>query len=474
MGLSRYFRMIFVFCLFFVISLDLFGVTASNKNITIRLTGSWDPFNMGWEPDELLISPTNILNKPYGQIVNQNDLTNNGGQMLKYYGFDYENKCESTNDSVYPGKDTDTLTKAELSELWLTWDTNYIYFAVRGQAAGRHNNLMIYFDREPGKGRTSFVESIVVWNRGVFFSGMDPDMYIGFWNPNDSVELDPFGNRGGVQLYSLATGDEELGISSYQDTGNVPGSPNMNSNVFDFFFNGAQEPDMFKRVAIGKIRWDVFLTNVNPTNMWLKIAVATTGPDSGNFNYEYMPDNSSGVDPSSKSVQDNFVMIKVTDGDGKPRIGVNVRNEAFINFYPGVQIRPTKSPRFFAKVFRGSLEGVEDDKPKVLAPTKGDKVKVRFDIKDVTEYIFEGYIKIYDEKGNLVRTLAEKILLTDNPSAIQYSAKPGVYESHYKFIWDGKDDKGNTVPMGNYVLVVGGKNVGGLDIIATRLISVIY
>lgn len=472
MRLSRFVLSFIVLLLF---SSFVFGVTSSNKNIVIKVLGSWDPFSMGWEPDELLISPTNTLNKPLGAIVDQNDLTNNGGRMLTYFGIPYQNKCEATNDSAYPGRDTDTLTKAELSELWLTWDTNYIYFAVRGQAAGRHNNLMIYFDREPGKGRTSFVESTVVWNRGVFFSGFDPDMYIGFWNPNDSVEFDISANKGGVQLYSLATGDEELGISSYADPGNVPGSPNMDTNVFDFFFNGQYEPDMFKRIVLGKIRWDLFFTNVNPTNMWLKIAVATTGPDSGNYNYEYMPDNSTPVNPSFKSVQDNFIMIRVTDGDGKPRIGINVKDEAYINFYPGIKIEADKSPRFYMKVVRGASSGQEDDKPKVIAPAKGDKVKIRIDIQKETDFFAQGYIKIYDERGRLVRTLADNInLARDMSGQNPPSAKPGVYEAPYTFVWDGKDDNGNFVPMGNYFVVVAGKNIAALDMIGSRIITVIH
>ncbi|MCX8029568.1 MAG: hypothetical protein N2712_06190, partial [Brevinematales bacterium] len=198
-------------------SFEVFGVTANEKNIVVRVLSSWDPFAMGWEPDELLISPTNVLNKQLNAIVDQNDLTNNGGRMLTYFGSPYQNKCEPTNDSVYPGKETDTLTKAELSELWLTWDTNFIYFALRGQQAGLRNNIMIYFDREPGKGRVNF-DTGVVWDRRVYFSGMDPDMYIGSWSPDNKVEFDPtVQNKGGFQLYSVvapgATGDAY--ISSY-------------------------------------------------------------------------------------------------------------------------------------------------------------------------------------------------------------------------------------------------------------------
>ncbi|MEN2998606.1 MAG: hypothetical protein ABDH28_06195 [Brevinematia bacterium] len=470
-GVRRFLVSVF---LIFVIAFWSYGVTSSNKNIVIRVLGSWDPFTMGWEADELLISPTNTLNKPYGAIVDHNDLTNAGGRMLTYFGTPYQNKCEPTNDSAYPGRETDPLTKAELSELWLTWDANYIYFAVRGQTAGRHNNLMIYFDREAGKGRTSFVESGVHWNRGVFFSGFDPDMYIGFWNPNDKVEFDilPDKSKGGVQLFSIVGNDEDAAISSYSD-GTY--SANMDTDVFNFFFNGEFEPDMFKRVVVGRISWNFFFTNVNPTNMWLKIAVATTGPDSGNYNYEYMPDNSTPVNPSFKSVEDNFVMIRVTDEDAKPRLGINVRNEAYVNFYPGLKIQAEKSPRFYAKVVRGGAETKEDATPKVFAPSRGDRVKIRIDIREATDFFAQGYIKIYDERGNLVRTLADNInLAKDMSGQVRPNAKPGVYEFPYTFVWDGRDDKGNFVPIGNYILVVAGKNISALDMVGTRLITVIH
>jgi len=469
-----------VVLLLFSFGYDVFSVTSTNKNITVRVLGSWDPFSMGWEPDELLISPTNVLNKPYGAIVDQNDLTNNGGRMLTYFGNPYRNTCEPTNDSTYPGRDTDTLTKAELSELWLTWDTNALYVAVRGQTAGRHNNLMIYFDREPGVGRTSFNENPpIVWQRGVFFKDMDPDMYIGFWNPNDSVKFDinPDKSGGGVQIYSHTgpDGSVKVGMSSYADTANVPGSPNMDTSIFDFWFNGEYESDMFKRVVIAKIAWSFFFTNVNPTNMWLKVAVATTGPDSGNYNYEYMPDSSTPVNPSFKSVEDNFVMIRVTDGNANPIIGVSVRNNAYVNFYPGVKLEVSKTPKFYMKVTRAT-SSTEDDRPKVLAPAKGDKLSIRIGIESATDFFVQGSIKILDMKGNVVRNLAQNINLSANmvSSPSDLVVKPGVYQFPYTFVWDGTDDKGQKVPMGNYIIVVSGRNISGLDMIGTRLVSVIY
>lgn len=468
-------RILCILSLVLIVSLGSFGVTSSNKSIVVRVLGSWDPFSMGWEPDELLISPTKVLNKPYGATVDHNDLTNNGGRMLTYFEVPYKNMCESTNDSAYPEKETDPLTKAELSELWLTWDANYFYFAVKGQAAGRRNNMMIYFDREPGKGRVSFIEGEILWNRGVFFGGFDPDMYIGFWCPDHKVVFDalPDRSKGGIQIFSLDD-DENAWISSYIH-GDFSGTPNWDPSIFDFFFNGEYEPDMFKRVAIGKIAWSFMFTNVNRTNMWLKVVVATTGPNSGDYNYEYMPDNSTPVNPSFKSVQDNFVMIRVTDEEGNPRMNVNVVDEAYINFYPGVKIEPAKVPRFYTRVVRGGTLGKEDDAPKVFAPAKGDVLKIRIGIEKRTDFFSQGYIKIYDERGNLVRTLADNInLLIYMVGQDPPRAKPGVYEAPYTFVWDGRNDKGDLVPMGNYIVVVSGKNISGLDMVGTRFVTVIH
>jgi|GEM_PF-2861574 len=467
-----------VMLLLFSFGYDVFSVTSTNKNITVRVLGSWDPFSMGWASDELLISPTNALNKPYGAIVDQNDLTNNGGRMLTYFGNPYKNTCEPTNDSTYPGRDTDTLTKAELSELWITWDTNALYVAVRGQSAGRHNNLMIYFDREPGVGRTSFNEKPpVVWQRGVFFKDMDPDMYIGFWCKDDTSSFAYGSSDGGVQIHSHTgpDGTTTLYMSSHDDSSSSIIS-NMNTNYFDFWYNGSSEPDMFKRVAIAKIAWSFFFTNVNPTNMWLKVAVATTGPADGNYNYEYMPDSSTPVNPSFKSVEDNFVMIRVTDGNANPIIGVSVRDNAYVNFYPGVKLEVSKTPKFYMKVTGSTSSTYEDDKPKVLAPSKGDKLSIRIGIESAIDFFIQGSIKILDMKGNVVRNLAQNINLSANmvSSPSDLVVKPGVYQFPYTFVWDGTDDKGQKVPMGNYIIVVSGRNISGLDMIGTRLVSVIY
>jgi len=309
---------------------------------------------------------------------------------------------------------------------------------------------------------------------------MDPDMYIGFWNPNDSVKFDinPDKSGGGVQIYSHtgSDGSIKVGMSSYEDTGNVPGSPNMDTNIFDFWFNGEYEPDMFKRVIVAKIAWSFFFTNVNPTNMWLKVAVATTGPDSGNYNYEYMPDSSTPVNPSFKSVEDNFIVIRVTDGNANPIIGVNVRDNAYVNFYPGVKLEVSKTPRFYMKVTGSTSYTYEDDRPKVLAPAKGDKLSIRIGIESAVDFFIQGSIKILDMKGNVVRNLAQNINLSANmvSSPSDLVVKPGVYQFPYTFVWNGTDDKGQKVPMGNYIIVVSGRNISGLDMIGTRLVSVIY
>ena len=469
---------------------DVFSVTDTNKNITVRVIGTWDPFSMGWEPDELLISPTNVLNKPYGAIVDQNDLTNNGGRMLTYFDIPYRNTCEPTNDSVYPGRDTDTLTKGEATELWLTWDTNALYIAVRGQTAGQRNNIMIYFDREPNVGKVAFDRG-VVWNRRVYFYNMDPDMYIGFWCKDGTPYFDYSGSdSGGVQIYSHTgpDGSIKVGISSYRDTGNVPGSPNMNTSIFDFWYNGSSEPDMFKRVAIAKIAWSFFFTNVNPTNMWLKVAVATTGPgygDYGIFNFDYLPDPSINVESGKDTAEDNFIMIRVTDGNANPIIGVNVRNSAYVNFYPGIQLKPKTAIDFYMKVSGVSSSGIEDFSPKVFAPSRGDKLKIRIPVDSAISSIVEGTIKIYDMKGNVVRNLVSKfdftpVILTygDRNTALNSGniiiSDPNAYEFPYTFVWDGTDDRGKKVPMGNYLVVVQGRSISGAKLSGVKYCSVIY
>ena len=475
-----------VVLLLFSFGYDVFSVTSSNKNITVRVLGSWDPFSMGWEPDELLISPTNTLNKPYGAPVDQNDLTNNGGRMLTYFGIPYKNTCEPTNDSVYPGKDTDTLTKGEATELWLTWDTNALYVAVRGQAAGRHNNLMIYFDREPNVGKVAFDKGDVEWIRRVYFYNMDPDMYIGFWNPNDSVKFDtnPDKSGGGVQIYSHTgpNGNTAIGISSYEwKYCSYP----INTNYFDFWFNGEYEPDMFKRVAIAKIAWSFFFTNVNPTNMWLKVAVATTGVDNRDYNYDYLPDPSIKVESGKDTAEDNFIMIRVTDGNANPIIGVNVRDSAYVNFYPGIQLKPKTTIDFYMKVSGVSSSGLEDFSPKVFAPSRGDKLKIRIPVDSAISSILGGTIKIYDMKGNVVRNLVSKfdftpVILTygDRNTALNSGniiiSDPNAYEFPYTFVWDGTDDRGKKVPMGNYLIVVQGRSISGAKLSGVKYCSVIY
>ncbi len=113
------------------------------------------------------------------------------------------NWCESTNDSVMHYKDG--ISNGELSGLWVTWDTNYLYVAIQGQAKGRGNNIMCFLDTNVERGVVD--QSTMTWNRRIIFAdGFRPNAYVGMWCANEVAHFNGTSAGGDAQLFYYTTG----------------------------------------------------------------------------------------------------------------------------------------------------------------------------------------------------------------------------------------------------------------------------
>ncbi len=407
---------------------------------------------MGWDPDDLLISPTNTLTKPTGVLVTANDLTNNGGRALFFDTSrpEYRNLGERENDSILPNKDE--VSEGEVRQLWVTWDQNNIYFAIVGELRGQGNNIMLVVDRGTGGGVVD-LSTLTTWKRKVVTTGdFLIDLFFGIWAQNNTAYFDDTGTgKGGSQWYSYVGGLQPL-ASTYVDTN----FPSPYTNGVAMWYNGGYENDRTKRVVLTSLSWEVFFTNANRTNMWIKVATASTGPNNDDYTVDYMPDTSTPVIPGQISVQDNYFLIRVTDGNGQPIMGVKPQQDAYIRTFPGYSIAPVFNTTI---IVSSNLTTGLTRSSTVIVPKKESFVFTQtISTNDVAQYLVSVKAEIFDMKGNLVKTLVNL----------------GYTTQSFTFSWDAKDQRGNYVPMGNYLLVISGKDIGGKNFVNRKILSVIY
>lgn len=305
------------------------------SNIVIAYNDSnWVATNSGWDEDECLASPTHILDYAKGEW----NRIHKGAYQFVTFPVCGINNCESASDSVCPLASAEG-TKGDLSELWFTWDTNWVYVGVKsqlengfdtGNGAGTGVNIMVLFDRERNEGITNFVEQ-AWWDKAIYTTDFDTDLYVG-----------AFGGYGGVSALSLG-GAEVRVYDSSVDTLKAKRSPadppsELWPAAFEAYYNGDNETDVDERVLLFKIRMDLFTNTMSTvSSVTLKIiALSVDGScGAGATTYDFLPDSKSAMSGSGANVADNYFLVPFTDADGKVLTNIRPKYDSKIKFLPG-------------------------------------------------------------------------------------------------------------------------------------------
>ncbi len=307
----------------------LYGSSAALKIIDFTSTGD-SLLSAGFSEDENLITPTNTLLKGYRYDQNAHFVTNHD----TIYS---DNLCESTNDAVDPAPTLES--NSELTEVWVTWDTNYIYFAVKGQAMGRHNLLMAFIDTNPVTGifDFNFANHSGAWKRDIIFEDFKPNIYLGFWCENYSANYaGDDADLGGARMQiGNGEGSNWLEFDSYDQCS----SPTSTDGAYYSWYNGTLQSDPTKRNWIFKISWATITNNqysqTNPTNLTIKFSFASMGPDDYSSSYDIVPNNLYKQHVGAQeTLQNNFFSIKVTDANGDILMDVSPKTSTTVAHYP--------------------------------------------------------------------------------------------------------------------------------------------
>ena len=219
-----------------------------------------------------------------------------------------------------------------------------------------------------------------------------------------------------------------------------------------------------------RIRMDAF-TNDMPSvkNINLRIIAASVdgSTGSGALTYDFMPDNFAGMNPDRMSVADNYFEIPFTDENGNLRMGVRPRYDAKIVSLPGS--REFTPPKLAVGVIvSNTSSGVEYTRRRVFAPLRDEVGKVGI-IMEKGANVFDGSISIFNLRGEKVRSIPGR----DSDGTLVWNADADSETSSIYHEWDGTDDDGFYLPMGNYIVVFSGVTEDGLAWTEKSVVSIL-
>jgi hypothetical protein len=478
--------------LLFVFSIDFsFASTASDRSdIVVQYHNfSWNGLDAGWQADECLISPTNTLDYPL-HLTNRNG---NAGSILPVTSDQYvvspvylENWGEQTNNEFDPNDDVDyasetTGSHGDVSELWLTWDSTWVYAAVKAEYDNRGSGvcLMLMFDRGTGTGVVDFsgadpaigldtlTPGTFLWSKGIYFRNFNCDFYIGTWYDYNG------GMLGDCQLCAITNFANPTFHQIIIENETVAKDTVSTTNYMDRYYNLKEEFRPLQRVFTVKFAISQFTNGLSASqvrNMKFKVIANTVagGTGAGGRTFDFCPDNLAGMNPDNKSVEDNFFTVPFTDGSGNVLMGVRPCYDATVQFLPGS--RRFTEPVVDTSANMTNLNNGNVASRRIFIPANGESIDLKIAI-PVEANVLSPSLTIYNLRGAVVRTLVASGGITEiiqqtingtNTNILNYNWTAGDTSVTYHYIWDGKTSAGVVAPLGNYIAVYTGVTEDGL------------
>lgn len=304
----------------------------------------------------------------------------------------------------------------DIRRLAVTWDSRYLYIAVEVTTSA--SVLMVFVEHTAG-GVSDLVFAGAL-RRNIVFSRITPNLVI---------EANRSAAEARAAVVSISEPPRYVGPDALQSR----------------FFQPARGPGALEAA----VPWDRILPESGQIRV---LAVVTAGPGTGAGDAAPDPRERLPVLREAQVRLDNAVTLTVDRNyDGEPDIGVSPRDEAAFEF---VQDTPRS---------RGAGFVIELGTSTVLPGTEN---RVNFRVRAVeldepVQYYLTG--EVYSIAGDRVR-----VLFRDRAQWFE----PGVMPP--EDVWDGRDDSGEFVDGGIYVLsVTGGYAPGATDYTARKPVSVV-
>jgi hypothetical protein len=353
---------------------------------------------------------------------------------------------ESSSDSQW-GPDVD------VNQIRITWDADSLYVAV--EAVISNNNTVILLDPIPGRGLVT-MRGMNSWSRNITFRGaFAPDLFGATWDGNTAPHL--VIHRSGLQVDDQQVGPLFRAAASF--------SQNQRRRAMELaipwntVFLGSEGLGTRDTVVPGIADT---LRRFAPGTQ-LKVSALIVDNSDGNGSPDAAPDNTTGLsnDETREAVIDNYAVIDldrnddsglgqggpdgVADWDIEPRSRVSFRYAPPIQ---GIQFELGE-----VRLDRGAF-----------APTRGEDVGIEFDIGPRldpgdslnVQRTVTVFGDVFDLRGRHVRAL-----FRENRPAIDASDPA-------RDRWNGRDDAGDLVAAGVYIVRVGLERTRSRPVVVVR------
>lgn len=288
--------------------------------------------------------------------------------------------------------------KNEIQNLYVTWDRNNLYCGIEGQS--NNNGMLLYFDVNPGDGKgQGNLFSINTWNRHLIFQG--------------SVSL-----PGGTTVPFLP----DFFYGSWDGSGgnfySLPSSitvQDVSAQVSLSTSRTSKKPGLELRIPFSAL-YGLGDGNI-PAGARIAM-VAALAPGGDFLGGDSAPNNVNNVALTNftSSTLNNFVLVQIDkDRDSIP-------DNTFSGITRLEMTRPVMNPNPFAPTTTGSAKSTN----------------ISFFINLPSNVS----VRIFDMAGRQLRNLVnETVSFQQSPQRVDYT-------------WDGKDENGEIVPVGIYVVNV--------------------
>jgi hypothetical protein len=262
------------------------------------------------------------------------------------------------------------------------------YLYLAVDACSWDNNVMLFIDVDDDYGIKDMSE-VNAWQRSFKFYNWNPDFLVGTWDTNDIPQFWKVQEGGTMQVEQIPT----IETLATFDTGNLEGAMEI------------------------KIAWEILEPNGRSIHHIKLLSVITSGDDYSS-GPDCAPDNLGGMANESGQmvVLDNYAEILIdNNGDG-----------------PDMEVEPQKRTTFYKKppfeAIPLLIYNVIFENGKTFAPSIEEEINFEL----VSNRASEFTVEIFDVNGKFIND-------AENTEPLSWK-------------WNGKNENGNFVPFGIYIL----------------------
>ena len=281
----------------------------------------------------------------------------------------------------------------DVKQIKVTWDASYLYLAV--DACSWDNNVMLFIDIYDDYGIEAMSE-VNAWQRSFKFYNFSPDFLVGTWDTNDIPQFWKVQEGGSMQVEQIST----IETSATFDTGNLSGAMEIKIAWGILFFRDDEEHSLQYFPSI-------------------KLLSVITGGDDYAGSPDCAPNNLGGManDAGQVLILDNYANILI-DGDGDGLPDLNIEPQIQTTFFSDPTLPPTSL----------LIQDVIFSNGKTFAPSIEEEINFEL----VSNRASEFTVEIFDVNGKFIND-------AENTEPLSWK-------------WNGKNENGNFVPFGIYIL----------------------